>query len=190
MWSTLLIFRMKPRLSGWIKRKRPAISAGVQRHLESLGEVESVAFVRFPPTLPPRAVPAVPVLLPGPAPSAPDEAIRVLASILVTPGFFETLTHTDRRGRAFDARDSQSGGQSRIMGFRSWLRGCGLDTDPDRYRSCLSRQASSGALMRSPTKSLGVTPVKGVRPGGVAPGPSLFRADWASAVASGACWCA
>src|SRR5438445_953798 len=96
-------FRMKPRLSGYDQEKASSYFRNLQRHLESLGEVESVAFVRFPPTLPPGAVP---VFLPGHAPSAPDEAIRV-PQHLVTPGFFETLAIPIVRGRAFDARDSQ-----------------------------------------------------------------------------------
>src|SRR3989475_1820574 len=78
-------FRMKPRLSGYDQEKASSYFRNLQRHLESLGEVESVAFVRFPPALPPRAVPVVPIFLPGHAPS--DEAIRV-PQHLVTPGFF------------------------------------------------------------------------------------------------------
>ena len=50
-------FRMKPRLSGYDQEKASSYFRNLQRHLESLGEVESVAFVRFPPTLPPGAVP-------------------------------------------------------------------------------------------------------------------------------------
>src|SRR5438445_644621 len=84
------LFRMKPRLSGYDQEKASSYFRNVQRHLESLGEVESVAFVRFPPTLPPGAVPVVPVFLPGHSPSTPDEAIRV-SQHLVTLGFFDAL---------------------------------------------------------------------------------------------------
>ena len=51
-------FRMKPRLSGYDQQKASAYFRRLQQHLESLGEVESVAFVRFPPTLPVTVVDA------------------------------------------------------------------------------------------------------------------------------------
>ena len=96
-----------------------------------------------------RAV--VPVFLPGHAPSAPDEAIRV-PQHLVTPGFFETLAIPIVRGRAFDARDSQSGRQSvvvdQVLAARLWP-----DTDPIG-QTLFVQDANSAALMRSPTKSL------------------------------------
>ena len=167
-------FRMKPRLSGYDQEKASSYFRNLQRHLESLGEVESVAFVRFPPTLPPGAVPVVPVFLPGHAPSAPDEAIRV-PQHLVTPGFFETLAIPIVRGRAFDARDSQSGRQSvvvdQVLAARLWP-----DTDPI---------GQTLFVQGKPHEVIGVAQYKGVRPGGAAPGASLFRADWASAAASG-----
>jgi putative ABC transport system permease protein len=175
-------FRMKPRLNGYDQEKASSYLRSLQRHLESLGEVESVAFVRFPPTLPPAAVPVVPVFLPGHAPSAPDEAIRV-AHHLVTPGFFETLTIPIVRGRAFDARDSQSGRQSvvvdQVLAARLWP-----DRDPIGQTLFVQARELGGADAK-PYEVIGVAQYKGVRLGGVAPGASLFRADWASAVASG-----
>jgi predicted permease len=167
-------FRMKPRLSGYDQQQASSYFRTLQRRLESLGEVESVAFVRFPPTLLPWAAPTVPVFLPGQAPSAPDEAIRV-PQHLVTPGFFETLTVPVVRGRAFDDRDSQSGKQSvvvdQVLAARLWP-----DTDP--IGQTLFVQAK-------PHEVIGVAQYAGVRPGGVAPGACLFRAEWASATASG-----
>ena len=175
-------FRMKPRLSGYDQEKALSYFRSLQRHLESLGEVESVAFVRFPPALPPAAVPVVPVFLPGHAPSAPDEAIRV-AQHLVTPGFFETLAIPIVRGRAFDARDSQSGRQSvvvdQVLAARLWP-----DTDPIGQTLFVQARELGGADAK-PYEVIGVAQYKGVRPGGAAPGASLFRVDWASAVASG-----
>ena len=175
-------FRMKPRLSGYDQEKASSYFRSLQRHLESLGEVESVAFVRFPPALPPAAVPVVPVFLPGHAPSAPDEAIRV-AQHLVTPGFFETLAIPIVRGRAFDDRDSQSGRQSvvvdQVLAARLWP-----DTDPIGQTLFVQARELGGADAK-PYEVIGVAQYKGVRPGGVAPGASLFRADWASAAASG-----
>jgi predicted permease len=167
-------FRMKPRLSGYDQQKASRYFRDLQRHLESLGEVESVAFVRFPPALPTRALPDVPVYMPGDAPAAPDEAIRV-PQHLVTPGFFETLSIPIVRGRAFDARDSQSGRQSvvvdQVLAARLWA-----DTDPI---------GQTLFVQGKPHEVIGVAQYKGVRPGGAAPGASLFRADWASATGSG-----
>jgi predicted permease len=172
-------FRMKPRLSGYDQEKVSSYLRSVQRHLGSLGEVESVAFVRFPPTLTPGAVP---VFLPGHAPSAPDEAIRV-PQHLVTAGFFETLAIPIVRGRAFDARDSQSGRQSvvvdQVLAARLWP-----DTDPIGQTLFVQARELGGADAK-PYEVIGVAQYKGVRRGGVAPGASLFRVDWASAAASG-----
>jgi predicted permease len=172
-------FRMKPRLSGYDQEKASGYFRNLQRHLESLGEVESVAFVRFPPTLVPGAVP---VFLPGRAPSTPDEAIRV-PQHLVTPGFFETLTIPIVRGRAFDDRDSQSGQQTvvvdQVLAARLWP-----DIDPIGQTLFVQGRELGGADAK-PYEVVGVAQYKGVRPGGVAPGPSFFRADWASAAGSG-----
>lgn len=167
-------FRMKPRLSGYDQERASSYFRNLQRHLESLGEVKSVAFVRFPPALVPRAVPVVPVFLPGHAPSTADEALRV-PQHPVTPGFFETLSIPIVRGRAFDARDAQSGRQSvvvdQILAAQLWP-----DTDPI---------GQALFVQGKPQEVVGVAQYKGVRPGGAAPGASLFRADWASAAGSG-----
>jgi putative ABC transport system permease protein len=119
-------------------------------------------------------VPAVPVFLPGHAPSAPEEALRV-PQHLVTPGFFATLAIPIVRARAFDDRDSRSGQQSvvvdQVLAARLWP-----DTDPI---------GQTLFVQGKPHEVIGVAQYKGVRRGGVAPGPFLFRADWASAAASG-----
>jgi predicted permease len=174
-------FRMKPRLSGYDQEKASSYFRNLQRHLESLGEVESVAFVRFPPALPPGAVA---VFLPGHAPSAPDEAIRV-PQHLVTPGFFETLAIPIVRGRAFDDRDTQSGRQAvvvdQVLAARLWP-----DTDP--IGQTLFVQGCDWPCSRQawkPYEVIGVAQYKGVRPGGAAPGASLFRSDGSPAAGSG-----
>ena len=174
-------FRMKPRLSGYDQEKASDYFRNLQRHLESLGEVQSVAFVRFPPALPPGAVA---VFLPGHAPLAPDEAIRV-PQHLVTTGFFETLAIPIVRGRAFDDRDTQSGRQSvvvdQVLAARLWP-----DTDP--IGQTLFVQGCDWPCPRQswkPYEVIGVAQYKGVRPGGAAPGASLFRADWSPATGSG-----
>ena len=172
-------FRMKPRLSGYDQEKASSYFRGLQRHLESLGEVESVTFIRFPPTIQPGAVP---VFLPGHAPSPPDEAFRV-PQHLVTPGFFEALGIPILRGRAFDARDSQSGQQSvvvdQVLAARLWP-----DTDPIG-QTLFVQQRELGGVDAKPHEVIGVAQYKGVRPGGAAPRPSLFRVDWAFVTASG-----
>ena len=174
-------FRMKPRLSGYDHEKASSYFRNLQRHLESLGEVESVAFVRFPPTLSPGAVPR-PVFLPGRAPSAPDDATRV-SQHLVGPGFFETLTIPIVRGRAFDARDSQPGRQAvvvdQVLAARLWP-----DTDPIGQTLLVQARELGGADAK-PYEVIGVAQYKGVRPGGAALRASLFRADWASVTGSG-----
>jgi putative ABC transport system permease protein len=172
-------FRMKPRLSGYDQEKASSYLRSVQRHLESLGDVESVTFIRFPPTIQPGAVP---VFLPGRAPSAPEEAFRVRQH-LVTPGFFETLAIPIVRGRAFDARDFQTGRLSvvvdQVLAARLWP-----DADPIGQTLFVQGRELGGADAK-PYDVIGVAQYRGVRPGGVAPGASLFRVDWASAVASG-----
>ena len=167
-------FRMKPRLSGYDQQKASTYFRRLQRHLESLGEVEAVAFVRFPPTLPMNAVDAVPAFLPGHAPAASDDAIRVRPH-LVTPGFFEALAIPIVQGRAFDDRDSPFGQQSvvvdQVLAARMWS-----DTDP---------VGQTLFVQGKPYEVIGVAEYKGIRPVGVAPGMSLFRVDWASAAVSG-----
>ena len=173
-------FRMKPRLSGYDQEKASGYIRNVQRHLESLGEVESVTFVRFPPMIPPGA--AVPVFLPGHAPSTPGEAIRV-PQHLVTPGFFETLGYQSS-GAGLSMPAILNRASSPLSSIRSWLRGCGPIQIPS-VRRCSSRQRERGGVDAKPHEVIGVAQYRGVRPGGAAPGPSLFRADWAFVTGSG-----
>jgi predicted permease len=172
-------FRMKPRLSGYDPETASRYFSSLQRHLESLGEVESVTFIRFPPMIQPGAVP---VFLPGRRPSPPDEAIRV-PQHLVTPGFFETLGIPIVRGRAFDARDSQSGQQSvvvdQVLAARLWP-----DADPIG-QTLFVQTRERGGVDAKPHEVIGVAQYNGVRPGGAAPGPSLFRIDWPFVTGSG-----
>ena len=167
-------FRMKPRLSGYDQQRASSYFRNLQRHLESLGEVESVVFVRLPPTLPPGAVPVVPVFLPGHAPATPDEAVRV-PQHLVTAGFFEALSIPIVRGRAFDTREAQAGSQSVVVD-----EGLAVQLWP-----AANPIGQILLVQGKPHEVIGVAQYKGVRPGGAAPGGSIFRADWASSVASG-----
>jgi putative ABC transport system permease protein len=173
-------FRMRPRLSGYDQEKASDYFRNLQRHLQSLGEVEAVAFVRF--ALPPGAGPVVPVFLPGRAPSAPDQAIRVSHHV-VGPGFFETLAIPIVRGRSLDARDLQPGRQSvvvdQVLAAQLWP-----DADPIGQTLFVQTRELGGADAQ-PYEVIGVALYKGVRPGGAAPRASLFRADWASITGSG-----
>jgi putative ABC transport system permease protein len=166
-------------LSGYDQEKASRYFRNLQRHLESLGEVESVALVRFPPTIPPGAVP---VFLPGQARSTQDEAIRA-AQHLVTPGFFATLAIPIVRGRAFDAGDSQSDRQpvvvDQVLAARLWP-----DTDPIGQTLFVQTRELGGAEPK-PHEVIGVAQYKGLRPGGATPGPALFRIDRASSALSG-----
>jgi putative ABC transport system permease protein len=117
---------------------------------------------------------AVPVFLPGHAPSTPDDAIRA-RPYLVTPRFFATLAIPIIRGRAFDDRDSQSGQQSVVvdqpLAARLWPQ-----TDPI---------SQTLFVQGKPYTVIGVAQYKGIRRDGVSPGMSLFRVDWTSAAISG-----
>jgi predicted permease len=172
-------FRMRPRLSGYDQAKASSYFRNLQRHLESLGQVESVTLIRFPPTIQPGAVP---VFLPGHAPSPPDEALRV-PQHLVTPGFFETLGIPILRGRAFDGRDSQPGQQfvvvDQVLAARLWP-----DTDPIG-QTLFVQTRELGGVDAKPHEVIGVAQYKAVRPGGAATGPSLFRVDWPFVTGSG-----
>jgi len=161
-------FRMKPRLSGYDQQEASDYLRSVQRRLESLGEVESVAFVRFPPMIVPGAVP---VFLPGHAPSTPDEAMRVPQHV-VAPDFFKALAIPIVRGRGFEARDAgASVVVDQVLAARLW-------PDGDPVGQTLFVQGK-------PLEVIGIAAYRNARPGGVATGPSLFRADWAAAAASG-----
>ena len=94
---------------------------------------------------------------------------------LVTPEFFQTLSIPIVRGRAFDARDVRSGQPSvvvdQVLAGQLWP-----DTDP---------VGQTLFVQGTPHEVIGVAQNRGVRPGGVEPGASMFRADWAAAAASG-----
>ena len=160
-------FRVKPRLSGYDQTKASDYLRRVQLRFESMGEVESVAFIRFPPMVVPSAVP---VFLPGHAPSRPDEAMRV-PQHLVAPAFFETLAIPIVRGRSFGAGEAgTSVVVNQVLAARLWP-----DADP---------VGQTLFVQGKPHDVIGVAQYKDVRPG-VASGPSLFRAEWAAAAASG-----
>ena len=175
-------FRMKPRLSGYDQEKASSYFRNLQRHLESLGEVESVAFVRFPPTLPPGAVPSCRSFYQA-MPHQRRTKRSVSRSILSRLDFSRRWPYqSSGAGPSMTAILNRAG--NLLSSIRSWLRGCGLIPIPS-VRLCSSRDANSGALMRSPTKSLEWRSTRAFAPAAQHLGASLFRADWASATASG-----
>jgi predicted permease len=107
----VVFFRMRPQLNGYDPSASRAYFESVQRRLESLGEVEAVAFARWPPAL---RTGSVPVSLPARASGASEDTLRV-AQNTVTPDFFETLHIRLVRGRAFEDRDGREGSPSVVV---------------------------------------------------------------------------
>jgi predicted permease len=107
----IAFFRMRPQLNGYDDTASRAYFENVRRRLESLGEVESVAFARWPPAL---RIGSVPVSLPSPVSGESEGTLRV-AQNTVTPDFFETLRIRIVRGRAFEDRDRREGSTSVVV---------------------------------------------------------------------------
>ena len=107
----VVFFRMKPLPSGKDEAAARAYFENVRRRLESLAEVESVAFTRWPPAL---RTGSVPISLPPGASGESGETLRVAQNI-VTPGFFETLQIRLVRGRGFEDRDGGGGPTSAVL---------------------------------------------------------------------------
>ena len=104
-------FRMRPLLGGYDEAAARAYFENVRRRLESLAEVESVAFARWPPAL---TAGSVPVSLPAVASGESGGTLRVGQNI-VTPGFFETLHIRLVRGRGFEDRDRRGNLTSAVV---------------------------------------------------------------------------
>ncbi len=162
-------FRMHPRQSGCGQAAAAAYFEGVVRRLESLAEVQSVAFARWPPTL--RV--SVSVSLPMGASGAPEGTLRV-AENTVTPGFFEMLHIRLVRGRAFEDRDRREGRTSVVvnqaLAERLWP-----NRDPIG-ETVIVNGKPHGVIGVAAYKDLAV---------GEAPAPFLFRGDSSAAIASG-----
>jgi predicted permease len=104
--------RMKPHLSGYDRSQSQAYFRNVQRRLESLSGVESVAFAVYPPL---RGWGYdVAVAAPGEQ-FANEKDVRRAPQNKVTPGFFETLRIQLLRGRSFTDRDLQEGRRAVIV---------------------------------------------------------------------------
>jgi predicted permease len=104
--------RMKPHLSGYDRSQSDAYFRNVQRRLESLAGVESVAFAGYPPLRGWGYGAAV--AAPGEQ-FANDKDARRAPQNTVTPGFFETLRVQLVRGRSFINQDLQEGRRAVIV---------------------------------------------------------------------------
>jgi macrolide transport system ATP-binding/permease protein len=166
----IAFFRMRPQLNGYDDTASRAYFENVRRRLESLGEVESVAFARWPPAL---RIGSVPVSLPSPVSGESEGTLRV-AQNTVTPDFFETLRIRIVRGRAFEDRDRREGSTSVVVN----------QALADRLWPNRDPVGETVIVNGKPHEVLGVAAYKDLAAGD-APAPFLFRGDSSSAIASG-----
>jgi len=104
--TNVLYIQMKPHLSGYDASREPAYFGEVQRRLQSLPGVRSVAFA-FRPPLRGQELPEVSVSLPADDGLPPQYVLRVKQNV-VTPAFFEALAIPLIRGPGFASRDLES----------------------------------------------------------------------------------
>jgi putative ABC transport system permease protein len=166
----VVFFRMKPRPSGYNQVAAAASFESVRRRVESLAEVQSVAFARWPPAL--RAE-SVTVSLPAGASGESGGTLRV-AQNTVTPGFFETLHIRFVRGRAFEDRDRREALTSVVVN----------QALADRLWPNRDPVGETLMVKGEPHDVIGVAAYRDLGEGD-APAPFLFRGDWSVAVASG-----
>ena len=165
--ANVAFFRIKPRLSGYDQTTERAYYDNVRRRLESLAEVDSVGFARWPPAL---RTGTVPVSLPA----GGSTGTLSTAQNTVTPEFFDTLHVPLVRGRAFENRDQRPGSTSVVVN----------QTLADRLWP--NRDPVGEALLVNGTRHevIGVAVYQDVSEG-LAPAPYLFRLDLPVALASG-----
>jgi predicted permease len=165
----IAFFRMRPQLNGYDDTASRAYFENVRRRVESLAEVESVAFARWPPGL---RIGSVPVSLASLASGESDGMLRV-AQNTVTPDFFETLNIRLVRGRAFGDRDRPEGPTSvvvnQVLADRLWP-----NRDPVGETLMVNREA---------LPVIGVAAYRDLAEG-EAHAPFLFRIDSSAAVMS------
>ena len=156
--------RMKPFLSGYDAAQTTRYLKLVQERLSSLSQVESFAFVRWPPALWPQTTA---VFLPGQPPARPEDSFQVRVNS-VTPGFFETLGIPIVQGRGFEEKDLDANRHSVVinqaLAERMWPQ-----TDP------VGQILMVGS---KPYEVVGIARYQDVQPGGDAHRPFLFRAEF------------
>lgn len=164
--SNVLYLQMKPHLSGYDTNRERAYFGEVQRRLESLPGVRSVAFA-FRPPLRGQELPAVALSLPGES-SLPQGVLRAKQNV-VTPAFLEALGIPVIRGRGFEARDLD-GAQAVVV------------NDVLAQRLWPGREAIGQTLIVTgrPHEVIGIVRYDDFRRSGESPSPFLFRAGLAS----------
>ena len=105
--TNVLYLQMKPHLSGYDANREKAYLGEVQRRLQSLPGVRSVAFA-FRPPLRGQELPDVPVSLPADS-GRPARYVLKVKQNVVTPAYFEALAIPLIRGAGFEASDLESG---------------------------------------------------------------------------------
>jgi predicted permease len=168
--ENVVFFRMKPHLIGYDRAAAGSYFENVRRRLESLAEVQSVAFARWPPAL---RIGSVPVSLPAGASGESEGTLRV-AQNTVTPGFFETLHIRFVRGRAFEERDRREGLTSVVVN----------QALADRLWPNRDPVGETVIVNGEPPVVIGVAAYRDLAEG-EAPAPFLFRGDSSAAVESG-----
>lgn len=165
----VVVFRMRPQLSGYDQNAAGVYFESVRRRIESVADVQSVAFARWPPAL---RTGSVPVSRPARTAGETAQTVRV-AQNSVTPAFFATLRIQLLRGRAFDDREQREGLKSVVinqaLAERLWP-----NQDP----------VGEAVVVNGDTHHVIGVAVYNDLATGEAPGPFLFRGD-PSAVRSG-----
>jgi predicted permease len=162
-------FRMKPRWSGYDRSAAAAYFERVRRRVESLTEVQSIAFARLPPAL--RFT--VQVSVPMGASAASEGTLRAGGNI-VTSGFFETLQIPIVRGRGFDDRDQREGATAVVVN----------QALADRLWPNRDPVGETISVNGKPHEVIGVA-VYNDLPVGEGPAPFVFRGDSSAAIESG-----
>ncbi len=165
--TNVLYIQMKPHLSGYDATRERAYFREVQRRIESLPGVLSVAFA-FRPPLRGQELPDVPVSLPGENILSPQYVLRVKQNV-ITPAFFKALGVPLIRGPGFEARDVENDRAvvvNRVLAERLWP----------------GKEAMGRTLLINgePHEVVGIVRYDNFPRSGEAPGPFLFRSGLAS----------
>ena len=165
--TNVVYLQMKPHLSGYDATREKVYFRELQRRIEALPGVRSVAFA-FRPPLRGEELPDVPVSLPGESTLSPGDVLRVKQNV-ITPPFFEALGIPLVRGPGFEARDLESDRAvvvNDVLADQLWP----------------GKQAVGQTLMidAKPHEVVGIVRYDNYRRSGEAPKPFLFRSGLAS----------
>jgi macrolide transport system ATP-binding/permease protein len=163
----VVFIRMKPHLSGYDSRQSQTYFRNVQRRLEAVAGVQSVAFAAVPPLRDWGGVARV--SLPGEQP-AREQDVREVKPNTVTPGFFETLRIPLIGGRSFDERDLQEGRRAVIVN----------ETLAQQLWPDQEALGQTVVVDDRPHEVVGVARYDNFRRSGEAPKPFIFRAGFGS----------